>query len=177
MLLERDQLANALIARVPPHDGSLPQQVADTLVIELQQLAAPSLWQASPLLPASAGEELLYLIASSAHAALYLVSDGVGTSSPPHEHQTWAMIAGIRGIERNDFYQRDALTGIRLQSQRNVGVGEVVALTREAVHATSVQGAEPTYHLHLYGARLQDLPPFAQRCVWPNVGACAGRFL
>lgn len=168
MLLERNQRANALIARVPPHDGSLPAKLLESLAAELQQLAVPSLWQPASLRPASVGEELLYLIASSAHAALYLVSDGVGTSSPPHEHQTWALIAGIHGCERNEFYERSAPNGIRLQSHRDVGAGDVVALLREAIHATTVHGDQPTYHLHLYGARLQDLPPFAQRCFTPT---------
>ncbi len=36
--------------------------------------------------------------------ALYVQSVGAGTSAPPHEHTTWAVIVGMRGQELNRFY-------------------------------------------------------------------------
>ena len=41
------------------------------------------------------------------HFALYVSAGLPGKSQPPHDHTTWAVIAGIRGNERNVFYRRE----------------------------------------------------------------------
>jgi len=55
---------------------------------------------------AEPGEELVYAldVPQKDTACLYLVSDGVGVVSPPHEHTTWAIIVGISGQEMNLIY-------------------------------------------------------------------------
>ena len=40
--------------------------------------------------------------------ALYVSAGLPGKAQPPHDHTTWAMIAGIAGVERNVFYRREA---------------------------------------------------------------------
>jgi predicted metal-dependent enzyme (double-stranded beta helix superfamily) len=50
----------------------------------------------------------LYRLAEDAdhRFALYAAANRPGRSAPPHNHTTWAAIAGVRGREHNVFYQR-----------------------------------------------------------------------
>lgn len=122
---------------------------------------------------ASGSQELLVpLHVVAGKPALYLVSDGAGVTSPPHGHGTWAVIAGLSGTERNIVYARDDAAGVlRPLRSVDVGAGEVLCLRTDAIHATVAAGNRPTFHLHLYGRPLDELPPFASRC---HAGVVAG---
>lgn len=113
------------------------------------------------------GEELVYVLHETVDGpSLYLVSDAAGVRSAPHEHQTWAVIAGVSGNELNVLYEpvdADART-VRPVSVAEVKAGDVICLHPDAIHATYAMDDEPTYHLHLYGRPLRALPPFASRC-------------
>ncbi len=130
---------------------------------ELRRLAVTREWTQRA---AGAGEELLHPLARAGDdgPALYLVSDGAGVVSPPHGHDTWAIIAGIRGIEVNVLYTKDgdSLRVVAAGGERRIGPGDVLVLEETAIHATSVIG-DATYHLHLYGRPLEKLRPFAER--------------
>lgn len=115
---------------------------------------------------AAPGQELLYALVENPNGpSLYLVSDGVGTSSPPHEHLTWALIVGIEGQELNTFYavQAQGSRHVHSVSAQGIGAGEFAVLDPSLIHSTSVVGTAPTYHLHLYGRSLASLPPFSLR--------------
>src|SRR5262245_11927718 len=72
----------------------------------LKRLAISAVWRDSGFRGALPGEELVSELAvAPGSVSLYLVSDGIGTSSPPHGHETWAVIAGIRGRELNILYR------------------------------------------------------------------------
>jgi predicted metal-dependent enzyme (double-stranded beta helix superfamily) len=129
-------------------------------------LAKANDWTALRLPRATGSEELLHpLHVAPGEPALYLVSDAAGVASAPHEHQTWAVIAGLAGNELNILYQRDAATGA-MQPLREVQVTalDVLCLPADAIHATRALGDQPTFHLHLYGRPLSELPPYASRC-------------
>jgi predicted metal-dependent enzyme (double-stranded beta helix superfamily) len=117
---------------------------------------------------AKPGEELLYelAVASGSTPSIYLVSDGAGVVSPPHEHCTWAVIVGIRGTEMNSFFRRTSLgSAVVMPAQSvSVGAGEFLTMRTAAVHSTVTVGNESTFHVHLYGRSLVELPPFASRC-------------
>ncbi len=117
---------------------------------------------------AKPGEERLHALAVSDWdgPSVYLVSDGAGVSSPPHEHQTWAVIVGLRGVERNTRYLRVPGQGrwVVQQGVTDVGAGEFLCMAESEIHATEVVGDGPTYHVHLYGRALSALPTFAERC-------------
>lgn len=87
---------------------TLPQEPANLRAMAdgLRLFARAPVWQTAPYREVAAGEELLYELAMSSgnRPSLYLVSDGVGIVSPPHCHETWAVIAGIRGQELNHRY-------------------------------------------------------------------------
>ena len=56
----------------------------------------------------SSSKAKLYLLSEDDRHeyALYAVSEKLGNMSPPHDHTTWAVIAGIEGEELNKFYRR-----------------------------------------------------------------------
>lgn len=115
-------------------------------------------------------EERVHVLHTSASGpAAYLVSDGAETCSPPHEHQTWAVIVGIAGCEVNRLYALASpgapasARKLRFESEQRVGPGESLVLAHTAIHSTSVLGPASTLHLHVYGQALERLPPFASR--------------
>ena len=95
--------------------------------------------------------------------ALYVSAGLPGKSQPPHDHTTWAIIAGVSGVERNQFFRRektadpaqDALTVI---SSVDVQQGNSVVLEPADVHTIELIGDEPGVHLHFYGRGLQLMP-------------------
>jgi rhodanese-related sulfurtransferase/predicted metal-dependent enzyme (double-stranded beta helix superfamily) len=94
--------------------------------------------------------------------ALFVSAGLAGKYQPPHDHTTWAMIAGIRGNERNVVYRRratdDALRD-RLEHTRTVDVtaGQHVILASDDVHTIELVGGENGLHLHFYGLSLERL--------------------
>jgi predicted metal-dependent enzyme (double-stranded beta helix superfamily) len=127
---------------------------------------------------AQPGEELLYELAvdSQGGPSLYLVSDGVGVSTPPHEHQTWAVIIGIRGREFNVIYRPAPEFGqgrAAVVSECIIGPGDVFVMLPEEIHGIDHgRGNHPTYHIHLYGRPLSSLPRLESRLYIPH--ACPG---
>lgn len=118
---------------------------------------------------AEQGEELMYPLCEDPDGgpSLYLVSDGEGVDTPPHDHQTWVVIVGLSGCEYHVFYEPEENSGKKVQRKREypVGAGDVLILNAEDIHGiNSVQGQHPTSHLHLYGRSQQVLPVFSSRC-------------
>lgn len=109
-------------------------------------------------------EELLYpLHVSSAGPSAYLVSDGVRSQSPPHEHRTWAVVVGLAGRELNRMYELGANGSLNAGFEQVIGPTDSLVLDAASVHSTAVMGDEPTFHLHVYGQALDRLPPFSAR--------------
>lgn len=95
--------------------------------------------------------------------ALYLFSSGSDGETPPHDHQTWAVIAGIEGVEHNKIYRRlddGSVPGkgrIEFDREFSVTPGTGLALSPEDVHSIHVDAARPLMHLHLYGKGFEFL--------------------
>lgn len=96
--------------------------------------------------------------------ALFAVSELAGNMSPPHDHTTWAVIAGIEGEELNKFYDRldDGATPGKAQvqetTQSTVTVGTGVALLPDDIHSIHCVTDQPTLNFHLYGRSIAHLP-------------------
>ena len=96
--------------------------------------------------------------------ALYAAANRPGRSAPPHNHTTWAAIAGVRGQEHNVFYQRvdnDEVPGegqLRRTGALTVVSGNAVSFLPDDFHTIELVGDEPGLHLHLYGLSLERLP-------------------
>ncbi|CAB3629149.1 rhodanese-like domain-containing protein [Achromobacter pestifer] len=94
--------------------------------------------------------------------ALYLSLGEPGKAQPPHDHTTWAIIAGVNGNERNEVYARatsqdplrDTLTHLR---RVDVGPGRSIVLGPGDVHTIELVGDQPGAHLHFYGLALDRL--------------------
>ncbi len=96
--------------------------------------------------------------------ALYGSAGAPGKAQPPHNHTTWACIAGVYGDEHNVFYDR-------VDDRRNEGEGRLAktgeltvvkgnacAFLPDDFHTIEVVNGKESLHLHLYGKTLEDLP-------------------
>ncbi len=122
------------------------------------------LFPAEAFAPQPRGPATLYRLAEDADGAyaLYLSLGEPGKAQPPHDHTTWAIIAGVSGLERNEVYarrrtddpERDALEPVR---RVDVGPGGSIVLGPGDVHTIELVGDEPGAHLHFYGLALDRL--------------------
>ena len=96
--------------------------------------------------------------------ALYASAGAPGKAQPPHNHTTWAVIAGVYGQEHNVFYERidnRSVPGegrIRKTGELTVVKGNAVSFLPDDFHTIEVKGDEASLHLHLYGLSLEHLP-------------------
>ena len=94
--------------------------------------------------------------------ALYLSAGVAGKAQPPHDHTTWAVIAGVEGNERNVLYRREKTSDPArdaLVHQRTVDVasGSAVVLLPDDVHTIELVEGQDGRHLHFYGRALELL--------------------
>jgi rhodanese-related sulfurtransferase/predicted metal-dependent enzyme (double-stranded beta helix superfamily) len=99
--------------------------------------------------------------------ALYASAGGAGKKVPPHNHTTWAIIAGVHGAERNVVYERldnAAQEGVvKLREapakEKTLRRGDVICyLPDDFHHIETPDGAGDALHLHFYGLSLEHLP-------------------
>lgn len=99
--------------------------------------------------------------------ALYASAGGAGKKVPPHNHTTWAIIAGVHGAERNVVYERldnGAREGfVQLREapakEKTLRGGDVIAyLPDDFHHIETPVGSGNALHLHFYGLSLEQLP-------------------
>ena len=139
----------------------------DSIAQRLVQLATNPDWQKCTYRLANPHEELLYELAVSPNhgPSLYLVSDGQFVASPPHEHNTWAVIAGIRGNEINRIYKIQSISPKVAFELAVVEIryGESLILRTNEIHSTEVNSSGASFHLHLYGRPLHTLPSLDSR--------------
>jgi predicted metal-dependent enzyme (double-stranded beta helix superfamily) len=148
--------------------GGEPTAIQFTDIAASMALLAKSLDFDNKTFPKAVnGQELLYpLHVVEDGPSLYLVSDAAGVQSAPHEHQTWAVIAGISGNEVNEIFAvRDTETKkVTPVSTKDIRFMDVLCMRSDEIHATLAAGPQATYHLHLYGKPLHRLPPYPSRC-------------
>ncbi|CAN5900314.1 rhodanese-like domain-containing protein [soil metagenome] len=99
--------------------------------------------------------------------ALYASAGGPGKKVPPHNHTTWAIIAGVHGAERNVVYERfdkgarDDLVELREApaKEKTLRRGDVISyLPEDFHHIETPVGSGNALHLHFYGLSLEHLP-------------------
>ncbi len=108
--------------------------------------------------PEAPGASVSYRIAQNAddELALYVQCVGNGTSAPPHEHRTWAVIVGMRGRELNRLYGPCVGAGEpQVQSEVMVERGTGVAMLHDDVHSIHIEGAATNFHC--YGLAMERL--------------------
>ena len=108
--------------------------------------------------------------------ALFAVSGVEGNMSPPHDHTTWAVLAGVEGEEVNRFYDRlddgreEGRAEIRERGQATVTAGTAVALAPDDIHSIHCLRPAPTLGFHLYGRSIAHLPE--RRMFDTRTGVC-----
>jgi rhodanese-related sulfurtransferase/predicted metal-dependent enzyme (double-stranded beta helix superfamily) len=96
--------------------------------------------------------------------ALYAAAGAPGRKAPPHNHTTWAVIAGVYGEEHNVFYRRtddrSAAGSGSLERTHELTIvsGNACALMPDDFHTIHTRGPEAGLHLHMYGISLEHLP-------------------
>ena len=96
--------------------------------------------------------------------ALYVSAGRKGHKQPPHNHTTWACIAGVHGAEHNVVYRRvddrsrNGWGQLQKVSELTVKRGNAVAYAPDDFHTIEFVGDDAPVHLHLYGLSLERLP-------------------
>jgi predicted metal-dependent enzyme (double-stranded beta helix superfamily) len=165
----RQQVVSDALSRVHKILASeaVTRQSLDTILDEVKQLATQSsLWNESDFPPPKPDEyQARYLIdqGDDLTVALYLNVMRPGKFGPPHDHTTWACIAGVAGDEYNTLYKRldngrePGKATLKTGEEILVGQGGGVALLADDIHSVRVDGDLPVRHLHLYGRALETL--------------------
>ncbi len=89
--------------------------------------------------------------------AVYASAAHPGHSQPPHNHTTWACIAGVTGVEKNLLWQRVSGDGepgpatVAATRELSLGPDEVCFLGPEDIHTIEVMAPGNAMHLHVYG--------------------------
>src|SRR5688572_17970234 len=99
--------------------------------------------------------------------ALYASAGGPGKKVPPHNHTTWAIIAGVHGAERNVVYDRldNGAQPDKVQlreapaKEKTLRNGDFITyLADDFHHIETPAGSGDALHLHFYGLSLEHLP-------------------
>ena len=108
----------------------------------------------------------LYVLAEDADGRfpIYLTCALPGGAVRPHNHGTWAVVAGLSGCEENCLYHR--ATGghepgrakITLSETLRIHNGESIAMMPDDIHSVATPGDVPRRHFHMYGLSLEQLP-------------------
>lgn len=89
-----------------------------------------------------------------------------GRETPPHNHGTWAVVAGVDGSERNIFWRRlddgtrEGYAELERIGEKAIGVGEVLAMPTGTIHSVANDTSATTLSLHVYGRHLNFSPRF-----------------
>lgn len=96
----------------------------------------------------------------------FIVSWLPGRGTPPHDHGTWAVIGGLRGVEKNIFWEKVKEDGEQIEIKEgqvlHCAPGEVISMGREAIHSVFNESSDITLSLHVYGCHPND----AARCYY-----------
>lgn len=89
--------------------------------------------------------------------ALYVSLALPGKSSPPHNHNNWAVLVGLDGVEENRLYRADPEQGFEQIDSIEVGPGVGLALLGHEIHSIHVQGEGdvPVWQLRFYERALE----------------------
>lgn len=89
--------------------------------------------------------------------AVFAVNWLPGRGTPPHDHGTWAVIAGIEGVERNVRYQRvddgrrAHYAELEVKKEFDADAGELVCIRSGGIHKVTNETDALTLSLHTYG--------------------------
>lgn len=80
--------------------------------------------------------------------------------APPHDHGTWAVIAGVDGPEKNEFFERaddrsrQGHAELKKVGEKVCGAGDVLAMPRGMIHGVWNETDAVSISLHIYGKHI-----------------------
>jgi len=89
--------------------------------------------------------------------AVFVVSWLPNRGAPPHDHGTWAVVAGVRGVERNLRYRRvddgsrQGYAELEIKHRLDAGEGELICMKSGGIHSVHNETDDTTISLHTYG--------------------------
>ena len=154
----------ARVRVLDPGTAAAPAHLA-AIKTEMIKLAGCGLFDLADFPPTADGGDVTYLLHHDPDGrfGLYLMCGRHCAPVPPHDHKTWAVIAGIRGVETNTLYRREGgLDGdeetVSPRAEIAVTPGRGIALGPCDVHTIRFDGgAQVTATLHLYGRALDRI--------------------
>jgi len=81
----------------------------------------------------------------------------------PHDHQTWGVVAGIDGDERNVLWKRTddgtrpGHARVQVHRETSVGAGDVIAFLGDDIHSVHNDSEATSLSLHVYGKSLSHV--------------------
>ena len=96
--------------------------------------------------------------------AVFAVAWLPGRGARPHDHGTWAVVAGVDGPEKNVFWKRGddgsrpGYAELRKQAEKVFGPGDVVAMLSHSIHSVVNETGAVTVSVHIYGRHLNYVP-------------------
>ena len=93
--------------------------------------------------------------------AVFAVSWLPNRGAPPHDHGTWAVVAGVDGPEKNEFFERlDDRSRPGYAELKKVGEkvfrdGDVLAMRTGQIHSIWNESSSTSLSLHIYGRNIQ----------------------
>jgi predicted metal-dependent enzyme (double-stranded beta helix superfamily) len=92
--------------------------------------------------------------------AVILVNWLPGRGTPPHDHGTWAVVAGIEGVEHNVRYERlddrsrPDYAELAVKKDFAANEGELVCIRTGGIHKVTNETDRMTLSLHTYGMHI-----------------------
>lgn len=80
--------------------------------------------------------------------------------TPPHDHGTWAVVAGVDGLEKNEFFERSddrskpGHAELKRVAGKTFDVGDVLAMPGGTIHSVWNETGATTVSLHIYGRHI-----------------------
>lgn len=168
IVTERMQLVREMLARVRKvTEPDIRRDSLDAIKAELVALAARrDLFPVDEFPPIEGGNASMYRLSEDAdhRYALYVVAPAPGQFAPPHDHSTWAVIAGVHGRENNKLYTRTddgtqpGVAQIEQFVELDVVPGTAIALMPDDIHSIHLGADGPHANLHLYGMSVEHCP-------------------
>jgi len=93
--------------------------------------------------------------------AIFAVSWLPNRGAPPHDHGTWAVLAGVEGPERNEFFERiddgsrAGYAELKKVGERVFCAGDVLAMRTGRIHSVWNDSDSVSVSLHVYGKNIQ----------------------
>jgi len=168
IVAERMRLVRDMLARVRKLAGPpIERDSLDKIKSELIALAARrELFPVDEFPPIEGGNASMYRLSEDAdhRHALYIVAPAPGQFAPPHDHSTWAVIAGVHGRENNKLYTRTddgsqpGVAQIEQSGELDIVAGTAIALMPDDIHSIHLGADGPHANLHLYGMSVEHCP-------------------